>query len=326
MLAKEPRMRRALCIISLLALLTLTACERGQDPRQALRKATGGRPLNQIKAFGRGPMPFNRVLNLPGCDALLNNEVSCRMMLDTGAGDLLILSPLIAAQLGLSPVGEMHVVGVGGTSVGGLALLDELAIGDIRVERVTTFIAREDSPLMMIADGVIGTGLLDDGRVSFDFAHGELVVSPSSADAGAGREVAIRLGNGSHIFTSVLLQSAPASALLDSGASKPLFSPKWLEQNYPGHPNLTQNLPLPQVTIGVELATPGVTTCADLEFAGRRMDNIVGVGLRDVDDLLSQGIGEQIDVVIGMTVFREMRSWTVDFPRKRMWVDWLDEP
>jgi predicted aspartyl protease len=319
-------MRRALCLAGLLALTTLPTCERWRDPRQALRKATGGQPLNQIKAYGRGPMPFNRLLNLPQCDALLNNRVPCRLMLDTGAGDLLILGPEVAEQLNLAPVADMQVSGVGGTSAGNLALLDELAIGDIRVERVTTFLAHERSPLMMIAEGVIGTGVLGAGRVSLDFEHGELVLSPSSAAAGAGSEVTIHVGDSAHIFTSVLLQSLPASALLDSGASRLVLSPKWLEENYSDHPNLTLDLPLPQFALGVDMATPLVTTCADLEFAGRRIENVVGYALRDIDDVMSQRMGETIDLVIGMTIFCDMNSWTVDFPQRRMWVDWLDEP
>jgi predicted aspartyl protease len=319
-------MRRTLCLLGLLGLLTLAGCERWGDPRHALRKAAGGQPLNQIEAFGRGPMPFNRVLNLPECAARLNGQASCRLTLDTGGGDLLILNPQTARELGLETITAGRLAGVDGTCEGRMALVDEVAIGDIRVARVVTFITDESSPLMLIGEGVLGTGVLDDGRVKLDFEHAELVVSPSSAEAGVGEEVAIRLGDSSHIFTTVQLQSAPATAMLDSGASKPIFSPKWLEQNYPDHPELDLGLPLPRFTLGVEVGTPGVTTCADLEFAGRRMEDMAGVVLPGLDTSMSPQMEEKIDLVIGMTIFREMRSWTVDFPRKLMWIDWLENP
>jgi len=313
-------------LIGLLMALALPACERWGDPRRALRKATGGEPLNQITAFGRGPMPLNRVLNLPECDALLNGEVSCRLMLDTGAGDMLILTPHIAEQLGLKAVSDGQLAGVGGITTGGMAPLEDLAIGDIRVKHVVTFIASESSPLVLIGDGVLGTGVLRAGRVELDFEQAELAVSPSSAKRGVGEEVAIRLSDSAHIFTSVVLQSVPATAMLDSGANQPIFSPGWLEQNYPDHPNVDLELPLPRFALGVEMGTPGITTCADLEFAGRQMENVAGMALADVDRLLGPQLGEKTDLVIGMTIFREMKSWTVDFPRKRMWVDWLEPP
>ena len=319
-------MRRAFCLMGLLGLVTLSSCERWSDPRHALRKATGGQPLNQIKAFGRGPMPFNRVLNLPECDTLLNGEVSCRVMLDTGAGDMLILTPHITEQLGLKAVSDAQLAGVGGVATGGMTLLEDLAIGDIRVERVVTFIAPESSPLLLISDGVLGTGVLRDGRVKLDFEQAELVVRPSSDDVGAGEEVAIRLSDSAHIFTSVLLQSVSATAMLDSGANQPIFSSSWLEQNYPDHPDVDLDLPLPRFALGVEMGTPGITTCANLEFAGRQMENVAGMALEDVDRIVGPQMEEKIGVVIGMTIFRDMKSWTVDFPRERMWVDWLEEP
>lgn len=313
-------------LIGLLMVLALPACERWEDPRRALRKATGGEPLNQIAAFGRGPMPFNRVLNLPECEASLNGELSCRLVLDTGAGDMLILTPHIAEQLGLKAVSDTQLSGLGGVVTGGMTLLEDLAIGDIRVERVVTIITSESSSLALIGDGVLGTGVLRAGRVKLDFEQAELAVSPSSADPGIGEEVAIHLSDSAHIFTSVLLQSVPATAMLDSGANQPIFSSSWLEQNYPDHPNVDLELPLPRFALGVKMGTPGITTCANLEFAGREIENVAGMALADVDLILSSQLEEKIGVVIGMTIFREMKSWTVDFPRARMWVDWLEPP
>jgi hypothetical protein len=319
-------MRRAFCLMGLLGSLSLSSCERWSDPRHALRKATGGQPLNQIEAFGRGPMPFNRVLNLPECDAWLNGEVTCRLMLDTGAGDMLILNSQTARELGLQTVSAVQLAGVGGISEGRVALLNELVIGEIRVKRVMTFVADEDSPLMMVCDGVLGTGVLGYGRVQLDFEQAELVVRPSSAEVGAGEEVPVSVSDSAHIFTTVLLQSVPATAMLDSGASQPVFSPEWLEQNHPDRPDLELDLPLPSVTLGVEMGDAGVRTCADLEFAGRRIKDMAGVALADLDKVMNPQMGKQIEVVIGMTIFRDMKSWTVDFPRERMWVDWLEEP
>ena len=36
-------------------------------------------------------------------------------------------------------------------------------------------------------------------------------------------------------------------------------------------------------------------------------------------------LGVQIDLVIGMRTFSEMKSFTVDYPHRRMWIEWLAE-
>ena len=45
-----------------------------------------------------------------------------------------------------------------------------------------------------------------------------------------------------------------------------------------------------------------------------------------LDTVLSPVLGVQIDVLLGMTTMRDMRSLTIDYPRCRMWIEWLPEP
>lgn len=316
--------RAAWCLLCALGLTALPACERWtSDPRQRVRKLTGGEPLNQIITYGSGPMPLNRVLELPQCDVLLNGEFAYRMVLDTGGGDSLLLSPVVAEEIGLETVSGSQMMGVGGISEGGLALVDELAIGEIRCARVLAFVADEGVPLTRACDGVIGTGILADGRVKLDFVQAELVVSPSSGRAEAAEQVTIHLGPNAHVFTTVQLQASSAMALLDSGANMSAFSPRWLAKNYPDHPVL--DLPLPQFAVGTDVATSGTITSADLVFAGRQIENMAGIILPDLDGVVSRHMQRRVDVVVGMTVFREVKSWTVDFPREKMWIAWLED-
>jgi hypothetical protein len=62
----------------------------------------------------------------------------------------------------------------------------------------------------------------------------------------------------------------------------------------------------------------------DLEFGGRTWENVSGLGLDVLDTILSSYLGVQCDVLIGMPSFRQMKSFTVDFPKRRMWIEWLE--
>jgi hypothetical protein len=148
-------------------------------------------------------------------------------------------------------------------------------------------------------------------------------VSPSGGKPGAQTQApnAIELSENSHVFATVEMAGTPATAMLDTGADAAFFSPRWLDQHLPDRPRL--HLPLPKIGIGQRVGTVGNMTSVDLRFAGRHIKHLGGPEIPELDDVMPDYLGRRIDVVIGMTLFREMRSWTVDFPRKTMWVDWL---
>jgi hypothetical protein len=63
---------------------------------------------------------------------------------------------------------------------------------------------------------------------------------------------------------------------------------------------------------------------ARLVLAGRTFENYGGLGLDALDKTLSPLLGVQIDALLGMPMFRQMKSATVDFPKCKMWVEWLE--
>ena len=93
---------------------------------------------------------------------------------------------------------------------------------------------------------------------------------------------------------------------------------------------------LPALRTGVRHGHPGVGTGeapridvapgVKLVFAGRTYENFSGMGLEILDTILSPIVGVQCDVLVGMPVFRDMKAFTVDFPRAKLWVDWLPKP
>ena len=61
-----------------------------------------------------------------------------------------------------------------------------------------------------------------------------------------------------------------------------------------------------------------------LDFGQRSHENVGGLGLDVLDTTLSTFIGIQCEMLIGMPIFRQMSSFTVDFPKRQMWIEWLE--
>lgn len=286
-------------------------------------EAAGPEPLNRLARHGTAPLTALVLFNLPSCDAVINGRGPYRLVVDTGGSILLSLDQDVADELGLKSVAPATVRGVSGQQECGQVLIDELRIGEITCRRVIsrTFGVRE--AILNAADGILGTGLLADGRVTLDFAGGQLTVAPSSAAPGPGRAVELRIIGDAKLVTPATLQEQPALALLDTGADVVALAPSRLRQLFPGEPVRTLDIGL-GVGVGAgELPEISLGRGVDLAFAGRTFRNFSGLGLDVLDTTLGPYLGVQCDVLVGMPAFREMRSCTIDFPQCRMWVDWL---
>ncbi len=286
--------------------------------------AVGPTPLNQIAAYGAAPMPPLVMFNLPSCDVLINGQGPYRVVVDTGGSILLAVDTAVAEEIGLKSLGKASVRGVSGKSDSEQVLVDELRLGTITCRRVLTRVFDVRSAIMGAADGIIGTGLFARGRVILDFATPQLIVEPSSAAPGRGQPVDLRIIGDAKLIVPVTLQGGPALALLDTGADAVAFAPATLARLFPGKP-----IPKTQVGIGIGVGSGGnpvvslPTDSVTLELAGRRFPNYGGVGLDVLDALLSPIVGTQLDLLLGMPLFREMRSCTIDLRRGNLWIEWL---
>ena len=286
-------------------------------------RSVGDEPLNTISDYGSAAMPLNSAIRLPGCVVTINGEGPFRMILDSGAGNGVYLSASTAERLDLDAISRSQAIGFGGATDVGYTLLDSLRIGGIACRRVFAQIGSQDTPILAACDGIIGTGVFAQGRVTFDFEHAMLRVSRSSAEPAAGVELPIWVVADMHLLTEVHLADQHATAMLDSGANVTVLSPRWLKSTQPDHKPL--NVPLPMFGVGPNTTQPQVGVGGDLDFAGRRFADFSGVSVEDLDGVISHTFGIQVDLLIAMPTFRQMRSWTIDYPRRRMWIHWLDE-
>ena len=285
--------------------------------------AIGPEPINQITSHGSAEMPMIPLIRLPYCLATINGEGPYRLIVDTGGSITLSLDDDIARELELKSLGTASIRGISGKQDSEQALVNELRIGEIACRRVMTRTLELPDMITMAADGIIGTGLFARGRMMLDFEHARIVVSPSSDKPAPGSRADVRIVGDAKLIAPLKLEDRYAVALLDSGADVAALSPTVLEELFPDREFASISAAGLGVgegdAAGIMLA-PGVK----LELWGRTFDNYSGLGLDVLDTLLGPILGVQTQVLLGMPIFREMNSWTVDYPRRRMWVEWIE--
>jgi len=289
----------------------------------AFLEAVGPGGLNQVAQNGSAPMTPLVLVGLPSCEVRINGHGPYRMAVDTGGSVTVALDEAVAEEIGLKSLSKGTVRGASGRQDTGYALIDDLQIGAIKCRRVMTIVFGVRAAIMNAADGIIGTGIFNDGRMTLDFAGAQLVVSASRAEAGPGRDTDLWLVGDAKLVTPVTLQGQPALAMLDTGADVVALAPSRLAELFPGRE--VQKI-TPGMGLGVgntELPAISLNPGVDLTIAGRRHENYSGLGLDALDTALSPVMGVQTDVLVGMSLFREMRSCTVDYPRCKLWIDWL---
>ncbi len=283
----------------------------------------GTAPLNQVAQTGAAPMPPLVMLNLPSCDAFINGHGPYRLIVDTGGSIIFALDQAVADEIGLKSLGQASIRGVSGKQETGQSLVDELQIGTLTCRRVMTRTFDVRGAIMNAADGILGTGIFWQARLTLDFAGGQLVVSPSRDEPGPGTPMDVRLVSDAKVMGLVTLEGQPAVGMFDTGADAVALAPSRLQRLFPDRKVETIS---PGLALGVGGdQTPKISLGAGvrLELAGRRYENYSGLGLDVLDTTLGPELGVQTDILLGMPLFRDMKSCTIDFPKCKMWIDWL---
>ena len=286
-------------------------------------EAIGSEPVNQVTHCGEAEMPMITLMRLPYCNAMINGQGPYRLILDTGGSITLCLDDDVAHELGLKSYGTASIRGVSGKQDSEQMLVDKLELGEISCRRVMTRTFAMPAVLEFAAQGIIGCGVFARMRTAMDFEHARFVVSPSSDEPARGHSADLRIVGDAKLIAPIRLEGQPAISLLDSGADVAAVSMDSLRELFPDRELTTIAAGGVGVgegeAAGISLA-PGVT----LELWGRTYENYSGLGLDVLDNLLSPILGIQTQVLIGMPVFRDMKSWTTDYPRRKMWVAWLE--
>jgi predicted aspartyl protease len=108
--------------------------------------------------------------------ALLNRNLACELVVDSGA-ERMMISPRIAFILALdlrNPLRFEPLAGVGRTPPVPVVRLDEVRVGASRVQNLLASVL--DLPTFFRADGLIGLNFLRRFRVTFEFDRRMLVL------------------------------------------------------------------------------------------------------------------------------------------------------
>lgn len=286
--------------------------------------AIGKEPINQVSGFGVAEMPGLAGLGLPACTVFINGKGPYRLLVDTGGSITVSLDTQIAEELGLPTLSTSSVRGVTGKQDARQSMIDRLVIGEIECKRVMTHVFEMPEIITGTIAGVLGTGVFGDARMTLDFGTGRMRVDASSRMKADGAEVPLRIVGDAKLMAFVELDGRPSLALLDSGADAVALSAAAAHSFFPDFQ--PTRLPLAQAAgVGsgagsVMMLVPGVS----LDWAGRQEHGFGGIALGALDETLNPMMGVETNILLGMPVFREMRSFTVDFPTARGWVDWID--
>lgn len=283
----------------------------------------GPKPINQITRFGSAPMPMISSLRLPYCSVMINGKGPYRLIVDTGGSITLSLDDDVAEELGLKSYGKAGIRGISGKQDSEQSLVDELVIGDIVLERVMTRSFALPDMMTVTAEGIIGTGMFGQARMTLDFEQARLVIAPPSNEPARGREHPLRIVGDGKLISPIELEGREVLALLDSGADVAALAPSVLKEIFPDHKPMTvaaTGMGVGEGNVAGISINPGVT----LTCWGRTFENYSGIGLDVMDNLLSPILGIQAQVLIGMPIFRQMQNCTIDYPARRMWIAWQE--
>lgn len=288
-----------------------------------LQKA-GPKPLSTIASHGEAEMWAAPLTNLPMVTITINGKGPYNFILDTGGSILLSVDSEVAKEVGLEAMSHSTVRGVGGKDSADQALVQDLRLGDIHIQRVPARLFGVRAAAAGTADGILGTGVFGNARMVMDFMNGRVRLERSSEAPAAGEPIDLRLIGDSKWLALVTINGAPATAMLDSGADAVALAPSTLQRVFPDREHTELSAPMAGVGSSDQpkiMITGGV----ELKIGARAYSEFGGLGLDVLDRTLSPMLGVQLDALLGMRLFRDMKSCTMDFPRCKLWVEWLPQ-
>lgn len=128
-------------------------------------------------------IPVTRTMSLLSIDAVLEDSIPVTLLLDTGAGGNLHLTPTFFEDypdfLGGRPTFQSVVQGVGGKEEIVAFRVSEITLGEHTVPCGISS-SFGDTPILSQFHGIVGTGILARFRLYLDYGRGTIILEPSS--------------------------------------------------------------------------------------------------------------------------------------------------
>jgi hypothetical protein len=128
-------------------------------------------------------IPVTQTMSLLSVEAVLEDSVPVTLLLDTGAGGNLHLTPTFFRDypdfLGERSTFETVAQGVGGEEVISAFRISSVTLGDLRIPcGISSSFA--GAPILSQYHGILGTGILSRFRLWLDYGEGTIILEPSS--------------------------------------------------------------------------------------------------------------------------------------------------
>jgi predicted aspartyl protease len=254
--------------------------------------------------------------------ASVNNDGPHEFILDTGAG-ISLLTPELAERVGVTITESTEGMGAGGKLPISLGVVESLAVGQARAERVqvavTSELHRIGAVIGASVDGNVGYSYLKDFRLTLDYQKLTLqlirVEQRTNVDdsSSAHARIKFKLAHPSKpliLIPTFVNDEGPFIFALDTGASSTVLSSEVAQMLG------IESTGIPQMTGagGAMQGSRGVVR--SLAVGNARLENLA-VATADFLTMLSQIIKTKLDGIIGYNFLKEFKV-TIDYPNETL--------
>lgn len=238
-----------------------------------------------------------------------------RFLIDTGSQKT-VLSTDLAAQLALSPTEKRRIVGIAGSEMVDIAILDELGLGRRSFYGLTVLLFESEH---IGADGIVGIESLQSQRVLMDFARNRMAVGDAKSLGGnTGYEIVVtaRRRSGQLIMTHADVDGVRTDVVIDTGSDTSIGN-RALQRALGKRGNLGQ---------AVLTSVTGQQAVADMGFANR-----LGVGDISIRNLViaytdgpafqALDLSRRPALLLGMRELRLFKRVAIDFSTRKVMFD-----
>lgn len=243
-------------------------------------------------------------------------------IIDTGATKTVIAKEL-AERLALSPGPGARV-----QSMTEAQMTPTVVIPSLQVNGRT--LAALNAPTLASADlqaaGYLGLDALQSQRIVIDFRAGTMAVAASAVardDKWSGEEIVVTAKNrfGQLVIADADVDGEPVHVIVDTGAAVSVGNEALRRRLFGARkPRPWSQIELLSVTAGTAVAD--YTVADHLRIAGLRI-SAMPIAFGDVHAFKVLGLTDRPALLLGMDTLRMFDRVTLDFPRRKIWFQWL---
>ncbi len=246
-------------------------------------------------------------------DVGLQGQGPYRFLIDTGSQQT-VVSNTLAGNLGLQLGPAVTVMGMAGASNVSTAHVATMAIGERSFHDLTVPLLEEQH---IGADGIVGTDSLQGQRVTLDFDHNTISITPASQATSSGYEIVVhaRKRLGRLIMTDATVDGIHVDVVIDTGASSAVGN------------RALQSAMSKQVTGLVRLTSvTGDDLSAELVIAHKlQMEKLslanVAIAFADSPAFKELGLLKRPAIFLGMRELRVFKRIAIDFSTRKVLFD-----